>query len=138
MTKEDRETDINDYVRYLDDLYDSVMREHIGQDVRIRVLGFSQGVATVCRWMAQARSRADELILWAGVFPPDLDLTVNKRIFQRMRVRILVGDSDEYRDEESLSKEVEMLKEHDIPYEFQEFQGKHEIQETALKGLLEG
>jgi predicted esterase len=88
--------------------------------------------------MAQARSRADELILWAGVFPPDLDLTVNKRIFQRMRVRIIVGDSDEFRDEDSLSKEVETFREHNIPYEFQEFKGKHEIEANALKALFEG
>lgn len=138
MTKEEREKDIQDYLRYLDELYDRVMHEHIGQDVRIRVLGFSQGVATVCRWMAQARSKADELILWAGVFPPDIDLKLNKRAFQRMRIRVLVGDRDEYREEGKLEKELALFKDHEIPYELFEFEGGHRIEEKPLKALAEG
>lgn len=136
MTKEEREKDIQDYVRYLDQLYDQVMREYLGKEVYVRVLGFSQGVATVCRWMANARSRADELILWAGVFPPDLDLFVNKRAFQRMRVRVLVGDKDEYRSDERIAEEQRIFEEHDIPYEFMEFEGKHRIEEAPLKALV--
>lgn len=136
MTKEEREKDIEDYVRYLDRLYDLVMQAHLGKDVRVRVLGFSQGVATVCRWMANARSRADELILWAGVLPPDLDLSVDKRVFQRMRIKILVGDSDEYRSDERIVEEERILSEHNISYQFIEFEGTHRIEEEALKGLL--
>lgn len=137
MTKEERETDIQDYIRYLDQLYDNAMHDFIGKEVRIRVLGFSQGVATVCRWMAHARSRADELILWAGIIPPDIDLSVDKRAFQRMKMTLLVGDQDEYRTEEKLSEEGKVLKAHDIPYEFIEFEGQHRIEEVPLKRLAE-
>lgn len=135
MTKEERETDIQDYIRYLDHIYDRTMHDFIGKEVRIRVLGFSQGVATVCRWMAQARSRADELILWAGVIPPDLDLKVNKRAFQRMKMTLLIGDQDEYRTEERVYEEGKILKEQGIPYELIEFQGEHRIEEAPLKEL---
>lgn len=137
MTKEERETDIQDYVRYLDQLYDQVMEEFLGKDVIVKVLGFSQGVATVCRWMANARSRADELILWAGVIPPDLDLSMDKRAFQRMRLRIVVGDADEYRSEEHIAEEEELLKKHGISYEFMEFEGTHRIEEEPLKRIVE-
>ncbi|MFB6257939.1 MAG: alpha/beta hydrolase [Flavobacteriales bacterium] len=138
MTKEEREKDIQDYVRYLDQLYDHTLHDLIGREIRIRILGFSQGVATVCRWMAHARSRADELILWAGVFPPDLDLSIDKRVFQRMRIRLLVGDQDEYRSQEKLTEEARKFQEHDIPYEFREFEGSHRIEELPLKALAEG
>ncbi len=137
MTKEEREADIQDYIRYLDQLYDSTLHDFIGKEVLIRVLGFSQGVATVCRWMAHARSRADELVLWAGVIPPDLDLNVDKRSFQRMKITLLVGNEDEYRSEQNLFEEEEKLKEHGIPYEFIEFEGAHRIEEAPLKQLAE-
>ncbi len=138
MTKEEREADIADYVRYLDRIYDEVLHDLIGREIRIKVLGFSQGVATVCRWMAAGRSRADEMILWAGVIPPDLDLSVDKRIFQRMDLTLLVGSQDEYRSDDRISQEAELLQEHGIPYRFHEFEGTHRIEEEPLKALAEG
>ena len=37
-----------------------------GAAPRIVVLGFSQGTATVCRWLAASALRADQLVLWAA------------------------------------------------------------------------
>ncbi|MGQ0816208.1 MAG: hypothetical protein ACT4O1_17400 [Gemmatimonadota bacterium] len=71
MTREDRERDIADYVSYLDDVGRYVAAR---DDVRIRALGFSQASATVFRWAALGKTRVDELILWSGEVPPDLDM----------------------------------------------------------------
>src|ERR1051325_8249497 len=46
MTKEDRLDDINDYVNFLDEVHNDVMKEFKGKKVKVNVLGFSQGVAT--------------------------------------------------------------------------------------------
>ena len=62
MTREDRDHEIADHVAYLDALHDLV-RPALPAAVRLRVLGFSQGVATVARWLALGRARADQLIL---------------------------------------------------------------------------
>jgi predicted esterase len=72
MTREDREVEIADQVAYLEALLVE-LRTRMPKDVRLRLLGFSQGVATVCRWVARGTVRPDELILWAGSFPPDID-----------------------------------------------------------------
>src|SRR5512138_2618676 len=47
MTREDREREIDDQVSYLDALVDRVRPGGAAGGVRLRVLGFSQGVATI-------------------------------------------------------------------------------------------
>ncbi|MEI6312193.1 MAG: hypothetical protein WCP57_08045 [Bacteroidota bacterium] len=46
MTKEDRQDEINDYIKYLNQLIDIYQLN----TKKINVLGFSQGVATMSRW----------------------------------------------------------------------------------------
>src|SRR5476649_2685602 len=60
MTKEDRVAEIADQVTYLDRVVHEVKRHLTGAAPRIVVLGFSQGVATVCRWLASSDVRADQ------------------------------------------------------------------------------
>jgi len=51
MTREDREAEIMDYVGYLDTLYDRVFDNIKRPAVTVRLLGFSQGADTACRWI---------------------------------------------------------------------------------------
>ena len=74
MTREDRETDIRDYVAYLDRVVEHVTPSRA--QVRIRALGFSQGCATAFRWAALGATRVHDLILWAGEVPPDVVLVL--------------------------------------------------------------
>ena len=71
MTRADRLAEIDDYVAYLNQLADSLLAT-CPPDVAVTVLGFSQGAATVSRWLLQAHFRPARLVLWAGAFPPDL------------------------------------------------------------------
>jgi len=92
MTKESREDDIKDNIRFLDRL-DAKLTEKIEPYKRI-VLGFSQGGATAARWKASGQTTIDNLIMWAAIFPPDLEnetfpLEKNKHHFA-------IGDQDPY------------------------------------------
>ena len=61
MTREDRLSDIDDYVAFLD-----ALRTHIDNDQpqgHQVLLGFSQGVATALRWLA-LRSKATPVLAW--------------------------------------------------------------------------
>ena len=51
MTREHREAEIEDQVTYLDQLSRAVMGQLAETPSRIVVVGFSQGTATVCRWL---------------------------------------------------------------------------------------
>src|SRR5213080_3690717 len=94
MTREDRLHEIDDYVRYLD----GVHAELAPRKARVTALGFSQGTATVCRWVGLGSSRIDRLIVWGGEVPPDLDLA-NTRVAERLRgskLTLVFGSRDQF------------------------------------------
>ena len=62
MTRDDRLHEIQDHVNFLNQLAATILPQ-CPPDVHITVLGFSQGTATVGRWLAQAAFRSAHLIL---------------------------------------------------------------------------
>ena len=90
MTREDRENEIADYVDFLD----NVWRETSANAPKVTALGFSQGVATACRWIASGRSRVDRLVAWAGQIPPDIDPAVFAKLSGG--ITMVTGSTDEY------------------------------------------
>ena len=140
MTREDRLAEIEDYVRYLDAVYDDVFGRLDRARVTVHALGFSQGAATVSRWTAMGTSRIDRVILWGGEFPPDLDLTgadVAGRL-RAARLTLVYGRSDEYITAKVLAGVTERLGARYIPYREMPFAGAHELNEAVLKELAEG
>jgi predicted esterase len=135
MTKEAREDDIKDYVNYLNTVYSEVTSGIDLKDVKVNVLGFSQGTATVCRWLAADRIKADNLVLWAGAFPDDIDLRPGKNIFNKSKIYLVIGDQDEFIKEEQVTDYLEHLDKNYIRYEVLRFNGKHEIDQNTLARL---
>jgi len=130
MTREDRLAEIDDYVRYLDVLYDEVMRGAVA--VPVTVLGFSQGTATAARWLAQGSVRAGRLILWGGEVPPDLDLAAARQCWEKTDVTLVVGSQDQYITPKVLSRDEQRLREHGISFRVEGFDGGHEIVPEVL------
>ena len=90
MTRMDRENEIADYVDFLD----AVWGETCANVPRVTALGFSQGVATACRWIAMGKSRVDRLVAWAGQLPPDVDPSVFAKLSGG--ITLVTGKTDEY------------------------------------------
>jgi predicted esterase len=134
MTKEDRLVEIDDYVAYLNQLA-ALTLEKCPPDVTITVLGFSQGAATVSRWLARARFRPARLILWAGAFPDDMDFAVATHLLQQLPVVLVCGDQDEFIKELDLEKQQAFLRRLGVEPSVLRFAGKHELNATILRGL---
>jgi predicted esterase len=129
MTKEARELDIEENTIALKTLLKKVKNEK--QFSKIILLGFSQGGATAARWYFSDAEQFDHLILWASVFPPDLEkpaLETNSKNY------FVLGDQDEYYSEPQQLSEIAAYKE--IGFKTIHFEGKHDIQQTTLKELL--
>jgi predicted esterase len=135
MTKEDRASDIHDYINYLDAVYSEVLSQFKGRKIKINVLGFSQGTATACRWLANNRSYADNLIIWAGAFPTDMNFEKGKSLFNSANSFVVVGDADEFINEEEVKKHNQFLKNKGVQFELIRFKGKHEINQEVLLQL---
>lgn len=132
MTKEDRLNDIHDYVGYLNQLYHTVLSEVDVNKLDIRILGFSQGTATVCRWVANGQVKVDKLILWAGVFPPDLNHGLSKQGASKIEVTVVVGKQDEFLKDKDLQMYINEFKQSGFSPNFIQFDGKHEIHQETL------
>jgi predicted esterase len=132
MTSEDRECEINDYIGYLDLLYDEIFSRVRRDSVRLWVLGFSQGTATVARWIARGKVDADRVVLWAGVLPPELQPKDSSRLTRRGPITIVLGTRDEFAKPEILSAQEKRLKDFGIPYDIIRFDGGHEIHADVL------
>jgi predicted esterase len=137
MTSEDRLTDIEDYVRYLDQLHQHVLEILPNQPSRVRVLGFSQGTATVSRWIAQGSIPPGELILWGGSLPPDIDTDIDLPRIRRWNLTIVFGERDEFIAEGVVERERERLEALGIAYMVLSFDGGHRLDDATLRTLAD-
>jgi predicted esterase len=137
MTREDRLAEIEDYVRYLDRVYDDVFGSLDRAQVSVHALGFSQGAATVSRWAALGDARVDRVVLWGGELPPDLDLT-RPSVVDRLRsarLTLVHGAADEYFTPKVVSGITARLDEHGISYRAVPFAGGHGLDDAVLRSL---
>ncbi len=136
MTREDRLSDINDYIHYLNSVYDCI-RSETEHEVKTVVLGFSQGAATATRWICNGHAKADHFVLWAGVFPPDVSFDLKKPVFDRMQTWLVCGDKDEFIDKKRLAEQEEALAVHHLRWETIPFEGTHKVAPEPLAILCE-
>lgn len=134
MTREDRLAEIDDYVAYLNQLAANILPQ-AAPEAAITVLGFSQGAATVSRWLARATFRPARLILWAGAFPPDMDFTVASRLLEQLPVTLVCGTDDEFIKEDDLRKQQEFLRRLGVAPKLVRFSGTHTLDRETLTEL---
>lgn len=135
MTREDRDAEIADQISYLDLLHDTVVQERSGR-VRLRVLGFSQGVATVSRWLVRgSRVQADEIILWAGAFPPDIDVAHFARRVGAAQVLLVVGARDTLAPWAAAEETLGRFTAEGIAARLLTFEGGHRLDDATLASI---
>ena len=135
MTREDREHEIVDHVAYLDALVELLRPRDRARDVRVRVLGFSQGVATVGRWIALGRVRVNEMILWAGAFPPDVEPASLTARLRGARVTLVVGSRDKLANWAGADTQLQRFREAGIDARLRTFDGGHRLDDPTLDEL---
>jgi predicted esterase len=137
MTREDREREIEDYVRYLDSLHDEIFSHVARERVRLWVLGFSQGTATAARWVARGKVDPDRVVLWSGLLPPELNAGSAASLARQAPLTVVFGRNDEFASSELIAAQEARLKELGVPYETIRFDGGHEIVPDTLRSLAE-
>jgi len=137
MTREDRDAEISDHVHYLDALFKHVVAGPREARPRVRVLGFSQGVATAARWLARGRAAADHVILWAGQLPDDVGPATMLRPDRTTRLTYVIGDRDELVSRDGIERSAERLSAAGAPFERLTFEGGHRLDRETLRRLTE-
>lgn len=133
MTKEAREKDIEDNMEWLQTLIHQLTAEQTYEEIVL--LGFSQGAATAARYFYSSQTKINRLIVWASVFPPDIDKThfflkenrTSKNVF-------VLGTKDEFFNENQQEEAVSFFRE--LNFEVVTFPGNHDIDEKTLGDIL--
>lgn len=135
MTREDRESEIADYVEYLDALYDDVAAEAAGFGARVNVIGFSQGAATATRWVTHGHAALHRLVLWGGLVPPDTSLVGGQSALRNVPLTLVAGERDQYVNDSLLAAERARLDAAGVAYDVIRFAGGHSIDRRVLAGF---
>ncbi len=135
MTRHKREEAIVDYSNYLQNLLD-LYRTQLDSDVRVVILGFSQGTATVCRWVMAKNPAFQDLMLWAGLPPEDIDYAGQKEYLKNKNLYLLYGTNDPFLTPDRMSVVSEIEQKNGIDFSETPFEGGHEISEEALQKII--
>ncbi len=126
MTKEERLQEIEDYVNYLDTLYQYLNIS----GKKVIVLGFSQGAATASRWVAASKYLQNPvLVLYGSVFPPDFPFW--QQTFKNAPI-LVYGSEDEFLSEKDICSHTDFLSQNHIDYRIIRYEGKHDIYPEVL------
>jgi predicted esterase len=136
MTKEDRDAEIEDYVRYLDLMAARVLAGVPGEP-RIEIHGFSQGTATACRWVAFGNHLPSRLMLWSGLLPPDLPLDRYGPVLNRAGLELAFGSRDAYIHPADVDREQARLAAAGLTPRIHRFEGGHRVDRATLMSLTE-
>lgn len=132
MTSDDRLDDIIDYLGYLNQLMD-LIKQDLPSECIFFICGFSQGGATAVRWVQDQPKLFTRGILWGAAFPPDLQL---EKLSQGPPWWCFTGNNDPYFTVSTvLSQQKETLMQILPEAKFFNFEGGHEITESALLEL---
>ncbi len=135
MTKENRLQEIEDYVDYLQQLHDH-FKALCHPNVSVLAFGFSQGVATIWRWMMAKKPALQSLIMWGGMTPEDLSYRVEAPYLNTINFSFVYGLSDQYLTEGRIKFQKSIEKEQGLHIAHYSFNGKHEVKREVLKELL--
>lgn len=133
MTKADRLNEIKDYIDYLNSLYEKMFLNRDRELVQVNILGFSQGASTACRWVTEGNVKVDNLVIWSGGIPYDLNFDRFKKVLSGKPLQIVIGDDDDFIKGSDIKSHLSFLKERNIGYNLIRFSGGHKIDPETLQ-----
>jgi len=138
MTKLDKEKDIEDNISFIQTLYSNIVDEIGHSNFKLNTLGFSQGGATLVRWIMSNNITIDSLILWGSDIPKDCLTEEKKSRWSSIDVKLVIGSQDEYINEENKQKVIDLINSYGLKYELVEYEGSHKIIEKELEKIAAG
>lgn len=139
MTKDLRQSEIDEYVSYLNQIYDNLLIDNDLSNIEINLVGFSQGCATVCRWLNDGHIKCNRLMLWAGFFNNGIGEVIEPKKLDNIKTYYIYGDKDEFLIAyPELTQKFKDNMVAEINPTIISFEGGHTIHEETLKEIVSG
>lgn len=140
MTKEDRENEMGNQKNYFDAVIQQACQGQTIDHLSIHLMGFSQGVSMIARMAAYAKINFNQMVLWAGGFPPELSSEDFDFLSAEAKLSIVLGKEDEFfRLDKNFQSEIDKAeKALNRKADLVMFDGKHEVRREVLKRVFLG
>lgn len=136
MTKENRLLDLKNQLHYVQTVFEAETKAVDWSNMRLIVLGFSQGTATASRWITTHKIPFDKFIAYAGQIA--YELTEQDFDFMKLEAEAhcFLGDNDQFYHGDNVPKFENAFKAVFPKGKFLLFEGKHEMLREVLKKAL--
>ena len=137
MTKEDRETDMQNQRSYFEAVLAESFQGKSLNNYKVHLMGFSHGVSMISRMAAYSKIEFKTLVLWAGGFPPELEQSDFDHIRNDAKLKIVIGDNDEFYPLEKFQRFEKKLDEYLPNFQSLKYKAKHEITNEMRENMRE-
>ncbi|TVZ51752.1 alpha/beta hydrolase [Dokdonia sp. Hel_I_53] len=136
LTKENRALEIENVFNYLDQVWKKESSKWSNREVKIILMGYSQGVSLITRWIASRKISCHTLLLHSGAIPEELSKDDFNFLSPLTTVTYLYGNKDEYITE-AIKTEQQLLGSNLFEGRLgvKMFEGKHEVNTQFLKQI---
>ena len=134
LTKENTATEIENVMRYFDAVLEA---ENLPSNINLIVLGFSQGVSVTARYVAKRKLKCNQLVLFAGGIPKELNPDDFAFLTNETKVSFIYGTQDEYLSTRFLGDAKQRF--YDLfgnDAKIITFEGKHEVPKEVINKLV--
>ena len=132
LTKENTIKETENVLNYIEAVLEA---EQLPKDIKLIVLGFSQGVSIAMRYIASRQLVCDHLILFAGGIPKELEMKHLK--FLKAKISLIYGTEDTYLTKERMRSEKQRLDDlFGDQAEILTFNGGHEVRVDLINNLI--
>ncbi len=132
MTRKDRLDEIEDHTSFLEEVRRRVQARAPARAKWI-LFGFSQGTATVLRYMERFLPAYAHLVIWAGIFPRDVDYGRHPDYWSQGSLHSIYGDQDEYITPKRLKEERAFIAQQGLKVSVLPFAGPHRVDREILQ-----
>ncbi len=136
MTSVERDSEIEDYVAYLDAVYNHVTEGQRGRPARVGILGFSQGSSTATRWISSGAVIPDRLVLWGGTPAAELRNPEFQKKLSNCRVDWVTGTKDRFTPPSQFDEILPLMDSTTNPILVTIFEGKHGLDPDTLVDII--
>ena len=134
MTRENREMDIENYLTFLNEVYKAEAGS--SNNIPVTVLGFSQGSATATRWVLDGKIHFNRLILWSGIFPPDMNFESGSKILKEKETLLVYGTKDPFLNDSRFAEMKMLTDKLNVNVKELTFDGGHDVDVATLARLV--
>jgi predicted esterase len=138
ITSDMKNEEVEDYLAYLNSVYETVIKDVNFGNVKLNVLGFSQGCTTAARWVNQIDKSVSNFIIWAAFFNKGIEDVIDPKKLSKSNNFYVYGTEDIYfKGNPELLVQMRQNLTEKINAEIIGFKGEHRIEIPVLKDLIE-